>query len=104
MAMPRVTSRRAQFGRRRSQKALHHDLAGQRRRHRRIEAGGQQRHREQRRGDAEPEQRRQQLEGLADLGDVGWPLSWKVAAATIRIAALTNSASISAMVSPSSPI
>ncbi len=53
------------------EKAFHHDLAGKRRRHRRVEARGEQRHREQRRGDAEAEQRRQQLVGLADLGDVG---------------------------------
>ena len=81
------------------QEALHDDLAGQRRGHRRVQAGGQQRHREERRGDAEAEQRRQQLVGLADLGHVWYGrCSWKATAATIRIEALTNSASISAMV------
>ena len=81
------------------QKAFHHDLAGKRRRHRRVQAGGEQRDREQGRGDAEAEQRRQQLERLADFGDIGMAaVEWKVAAATIRIAALMNSASISAMV------
>src|SRR3954470_8751286 len=53
------------------QKALHHDLAGQRRRNRRVQAGGQQRHREQGGGDAEAEQRRQQFKCLTGFGHFG---------------------------------
>jgi hypothetical protein len=80
------------------QEAFHDDLAGQRRRHRRVEAGGKQRHGEQRRGNAEAQQRRQQLVGLTDLGHVGAAIGVEHAAAMIRMAALMNSASISAMV------
>ena len=47
IAMPRVISRRSQGGRRMLEEALHHDLAGERRGHRRVEAAAEQRDAEQ---------------------------------------------------------
>ena len=44
------------------------------------------------------EQRREQLVGVLDLGDLVLPLRWNVAAATMRIAALMNRANDSAIV------
>ena len=52
------------------EEAFHHDLAGQRAGQRRVLPGAEQRDREQRARDARAEQRREQLVGVADVGDV----------------------------------
>ena len=79
------------------EEAFHHDLAGQRAGQRRVLARGEQREREQRAGDADAEHR------AAAAGRRPGSrrrrrcrVWWNVAAATIRIAALMNSANISA--------
>ena len=53
------------------EEALHHDLAGHRRRHRRGEPAAEQRDAEERRRDRGAEQRLEQLLGAGELADVG---------------------------------
>jgi hypothetical protein len=49
------------------QEAFHYDLTGRGCRYRRVHTGSEQCHRKQRRGNANPQHRRQQLIGLLDL-------------------------------------
>ena len=64
MAMPRVISRRSHGRDAKIEKTLHHDLAGERAGESRVLAGGEQRHGEERAGDADAEGRAEQFVGV----------------------------------------
>ncbi len=78
--------------------AFHDDLPGQRAGQGGVLAGAQQRQREQRAAGRRAQERRQQLVGVADVGHrSSTRVSANTAAETIRMAALMNSADISAI-------
>ena len=70
MAMPRVIRRRSQGAQADVEETFHHDLAGERAGESRVLAGGQQRHGEERAGDADAEHRAEQFVGVLDFRHV----------------------------------